>query len=262
MIPTDGPNRAEPDDEVRNALQRLRRQSQHNRIRIYSGVGCWSAVIILLIAAIRTAPEHTLQSLALLLAALCLILTGAIVVLPRGLSDPPSASLASLAENAGVEAIGPLIDALDLALAAQSSAILTLLTLLLPRLTTADASVLSRRQRNRLSDTLLLGDADRDANYLLAILQGLEQIGDEETACTIRRLVQRGAVTVAQRHVLEAAIACLQSLEARLEQNLNRDVLLRGGAPAETAAELLRPTYSEPDTHPETLLRLPNDTEN
>ena len=220
--------------------------------------------MIVLVAALRIAARHSLQSLMQLMVALCLVLAGAITVLSRSRSASRSNSLALLAEwpaAATIDAIGPLIDALDLASDDQRPAILAMLTRLLPRLTSADASILSRRQRSRLSEMLLLGDADREADFLLAILKALEQIGDQDTAHTIHHVVTLGAVTAGQLLIMEASTACLLSLETRLHEDRNRAGLLRSTGHPYARAELVRPTCSKPDAQPETLLRAPGRAE-
>ncbi len=246
---TDTPESTNSHAGAREAVRRLQRESRRYRLRLRGSIACWSLAPVLFVVAIRTAShDRGIGPLPLLLS-LCCVVAGALI-LPR----PDNAALDLLARHSDLHAIGPLLEALDTLPETRGPQIRSLLTRLLPRLTAEDAAVLNRRQRGRLYDALLLGDADRDTDYLVAILLGLAQVGDEETLRCLEQLVRRGAMTRGQRRILEAAESCRTALEKRTEQARSRAGLLRAASPANGPQELLRPAASTPAVNPETLL--------
>ncbi len=235
--------------EVQQAIARLRRESRWYLLRVVGSMGC--ALLAFVSVFLAVAPTSAREpNVALLVGCvLCMIVCG--ILIPHSDSKP----LAVLAEAPDVTMIAPLLEVLEAAPEARARKIHALLTLLLPQISATDAVLLNRRQRRVLYDALLLGDADRELDYLQAVLQAVTQIGDTEVLTCLRQLVQRGAVTDGQQSLFEAASECLRIVEARQAHQHIHDSLLRASAAEESAAELLRAAQSTLETSPQTLLR-------
>jgi hypothetical protein len=240
-------------DTVDRAIDLVRRQIRRWRVHLCLALFCWTGGIVGLVAALRIAASDGEASLLPLLIGLCCVAMGAVVLSRSGAEET------SLTDMTDVRAIGPLLEALDAMPDSHAQAIRTALTDLLPRLTAADARFLNPGHRGRLHESLLFVDADRNADYLLAILLALEQIGAEEALRPVRKLAERAAVTPQQQRISAAAAICLQQMETRLEQGRERATQQHGALPATAAlnesTELLRPPINTAETLPETLVR-------
>ena len=237
---------------MQKAIARLRRESRWYMLRVFASVSCIILAFVLLILAVAAA-SHPGQNTVLLLCCLLCVAIGAMLI-PH--SD--SKSLAALADAPDITMIGPLLESLEAAPEARARKIHALLTLLLPRIRSSDAVLLNQRQRRLLYRTLLyntlqLGDADneQEVEYLLAVLQAITYVGDQEAVVCLRQVVQRNE----QTHVCQAASECLIAIETRMAQQHIHDSLLRASSPSENSAELLRGTQPDVETSPETLLR-------
>jgi hypothetical protein len=237
-------------DEVEHAIIRLRREGRRWRVQLCLSLLCWSTALLMLIMAAHAGETGGSTEPAPLLRALCCLTAGTMF-----LSRPRGDAFARLAKLADVHTIGPLLEALDTMPDAPAREIRALLTRLLPRLTPTDAGLLNRKQCGQLYDALLFAEIDHNDDYLLAVLQGLEQVGNAEALRPIQKLAERCAVTPTQHVVSVAATACLWSLQARLAQDRDRTALLRGAASIDSPTELLRPAHTDPDDRPDILLR-------
>lgn len=154
-----------------------------------------------------------------------------------------------------VRAVGALIDAMgggqDL-----SFAPVPLLIRLLPQLKPEDAGLLSGRNRTLLNNMLQTHYAESHPDFVLAILKGMEQVGDSQTAERIRRLSETFATTPHLLRICVAARKSLIMLEARLEREGRQGVLLRPSRKPDEAALLLQPARAEPQPAPEQLVRV------
>ena len=235
--------------DAQQAIARLRRESRWYLLRVFHSILFIMLGFVSFFLALVTANSIGPNAGFLLCCLVCLPI-GAMLI-----PNWDNKALAILAEAPDMTMIAPLLEVLEAAPEAKARKIHALLTLLLPQISAADARLLNRRQRRVLYDALLLGDADRELDYLQAVLQAVTQIGDGEVLSCLRQLVQRGAVTEGQQSLFETASECLQMVEARQAHQHIRDSLLRASAAEEPAAELLRAAQPALETAPQTLLR-------
>jgi hypothetical protein len=176
----------------------------------------------------------------------------------------------TLAMQEDVRLVGALIDLLSQDDEKMHNIARDALIRLLPRLKASDASLLTEAQRARLYLVLYLpfnplfkniGPVFRDTDdkgveFRLAILKALEQIGDGSALPIVVRLANGKAKTEGQRRIQEAAQDCLPALRQLIQQEGNRQTLLRAAAPSDAAPDtLLRAATSVTSTEPDQLLR-------
>jgi hypothetical protein len=155
-----------------------------------------------------------------------------------------------------LRAAGPLMEALDLRDPAVVAAAEKALSRLLPRLQASDASSITETQRECLYRRLKSQNAQTGAEFLIAALRALEQIGDATALPYVEALKARTGTTAGANRVWEAATHCLTLLKARAEQKQWSDNLLRPSSGQEAPSDaLLRPATSSPPTDPQHLLR-------
>lgn len=151
-----------------------------------------------------------------------------------------------------VEAVGPLIDALEFD---ASPFLKTALTRLLPRLKASDAHLLDVERRKRLYVKLQFESSFTDAEFLIAIMRALEQVGDAAALPYVESWANRYVTSANGVRVRAAARHCLPFLQERAAQEHVSAHLLRPSAsPAATSESLLRPAEASEDT-PDQLLR-------
>lgn len=158
-----------------------------------------------------------------------------------------------------VRAVSPLLDAMgaphDLSFAPAP-----FLLRLLPRLKPEDRWVLSVRNRTFLHGFLQPYYAERQPEFVLAILKAMEQIGDVRSAERIRRLSRADATNPTLRRICAATRDSLVVLEARLEQAGRHDVLLRPSTKPDESSLLLYPASVKSQSSTDQLLRATEDT--
>jgi hypothetical protein len=155
-----------------------------------------------------------------------------------------------------VQAVGRLAEALEWPDPQMRRVAIRALTPLLPRLQASDSARLSPRQRAALYRMLKMSNARAHAEFLIALLKALEQIGDGTAVPYVESLAESRPLSARQAAIQEAAQECLPYLKELARQDGYSQTLLRASAAAEPAAEgLLRPAYGSPDTEPATLLR-------
>lgn len=129
-----------------------------------------------------------------------------------------------------------------------------LLTHLLPRLKASDTAALTDGQRTALGRTLTRHV--RNADYLVAALAALEQVGDERALPVVENLAAGRIPTAEAKRVQAAAQECLPYLQTRSEQQRASQTLLRASALSATPSDtLLRPAQGALPTEPSELLR-------
>ena len=159
---------------------------------------------------------------------------------------------ALLAKVDDVRAIGPLIESLHSSDRDTCQSAEWALRHLLPRLKATDANLLNERQRESLFRALAITHAD----FVLAALKALEQIGDEKAIEHVHRLVDGLGKAGKVPRVQKAAADCLAFLRVKAQRDQENRTLLRPATGADSeGTHLLRPAGSVPDVPPELLLR-------
>jgi hypothetical protein len=126
---------------------------------------------------------------------------------------------------------------------------------LLPRIKASDTQLLSPDQRSRLYPFLKLVNTRRYAEFQVALLGALEQIGDTAALLYVRALAGERPMTTRQQRVIDAAIRCLPFLEGCAQHNSSSQVLLRPVGERILEANLLR-SAKPVDIDPDQLVRV------
>ncbi len=134
------------------------------------------------------------------------------------------------------------------------------LTELLPQMKHSDAGLMSEEQKLSLYKAVRLEEARpprvEEAQFLVAALGALEQIGDERALPYVEGIAQQAPRSAEEHRVVTAASDSLPALQQRVQNQREAARLLRpAAAPAEGADTLLRPTYGPGETDPALLLR-------
>jgi hypothetical protein len=180
-----------------------------------------------------------------------------------------------------VQDVGLLIDALRIESPSVRQTAGSALTTLLPRMTEADANLLSLDQRRYLIGLLhmnpemylykdvmaVFGSASlnkpankRAIDLRVAILKAYKEIGGALELPIVRRLAELPhATTPARKMLMEAAQEALPFVEARVERLAKGDTLLRPSEGEETS--LLRAAHSTDNTPADQLLRSSSPTD-
>jgi hypothetical protein len=175
---------------------------------------------------------------------------------------PQQMKLASkLGSVDNLEAVGPLAEMTAWPDARLRSMAIAALTRLLPRLKSSDTQLLSVVQRTILYDWLKLEHSRSHAEFQVAMLTALEQIGDLAAVPRVQALAVEVPLNVRQKRVVEAARNCLPYLAGCAHQNRQSQVLLRAISDDSADASLLRPAPQFTDLHPERLVRVANSSE-
>jgi len=234
--------------EAQSALALLRREGRRFWARLLLSLCCWCLAVLLALLSISSRQGSEAGRLLPLSGALSLLILGA-AALPRSRSH----SLSALTRSPDVRMVGPLLDALSLAVGERRQAIVLLLTALLPQLSARDAPLLNAGQRRRLCAVLTLGEALEETAFVVAILQALEQVGDEGALPSVQRLARRRSRDVRAQPVCAAARKCLPRLLERVEKDRESQALLRAVPVSEET--LLRPARGSSPSDPDQLLR-------
>lgn len=148
--------------------------------------------------------------------------------------------------------LGVLIEAMECGDIATANRARQSVIAILPNLQATDAGLLLNRHRTYLHRAL----RGTNSEFILAILQALEQVGDTEAIPYVKRLVPC-PVWLAYSHQIEAAsIQCLATLHKRKREREAAYNLLRATTTADAPADvLLRPVRAGDATNPRHLLR-------
>jgi len=174
-----------------------------------------------------------------------------------------------VARQSDSRSIGALIDACGLEDQKTRKIAVEGLTSLLPRLTPDEATLLDPAHRLRLCSLLHRGstrkkdlplgfqpDDNQAIEFRLTVLQGLARWGGAEALPAVQLLAKTPPKIQGERRIQKAAIACLQILEQRSEQNHSSKTLLRASdASGADSVTLLRSVTGNPDENSGELLR-------
>jgi hypothetical protein len=156
-----------------------------------------------------------------------------------------------LSNYTNVNAVPAMVDALESKDAAAIRAATNALKKLMPRLRPKHANLLKPEQMSVLCKTLL---RTSDADLAVAILAGLEQVGDQQAGEAVADLAQGKGIAAFSPKVRHAAEDCLSVLaDSSIRQRAGRTLLRPSMGTVE--AELLRPAAANADTPSEALLR-------
>lgn len=165
-------------------------------------------------------------------------------------------SIADLTNIDDVRAIGVLAEALEIPDMAIRLQVQAALMRLFPRLRPEDASLLNTLQRRRLYRLLTLKQTLAMPDFLIALLDALEKVGDADALAAVQALENDTDTTVSSRRVQAAAKKCLPILRARVLEKETGSTLLRASSMEEApASSLLRPARGGHTDTPEQLLR-------
>lgn len=263
-------------DQERLLAQAKVQAARWKRLRTASGMVCaWAIIIglICLIGVVRYLVFNEIQTMFLM--SLSAVASLAVMIgcfkLRPGRKNP----IHLLCQSDNINAVGPLIDAMQLSIPEITNNARTTLLRLLPRLTSADYYKLNRGQRDYLNSILNVAvfsyAYDRDLTQ--AALMALSKVGDETAIPYVKRLAMNGvvrntAVHYAQRlatygvikerdaQTRQMAMECLNALDERSKNYSDQLTCLRSASAPETPGDaLLRPTSISSPSDPSQLLR-------
>lgn len=160
-----------------------------------------------------------------------------------------------LPEEPDASAVGALMERLDISFGAERRSVSQLLVHVLEHIDPADRVSIRRAERVRLNDALRVPDFRRNADLLTAIIRAYAVVGDEEAYELIETLASQPGEDGPERHVRDAARACLPLLEARLATRRSGAELLRASREGTTPDQLLRAATPAAGQSPAELLR-------
>ncbi|HLK61098.1 MAG TPA: hypothetical protein VKU00_31335 [Chthonomonadaceae bacterium] len=239
---------AEEVEALSARLKRIARLRQRNvTITAAGAIGSTvSSVASLFLANAGHATHSLLLSTMLLSGGLISIFAARGVYAQRNLTN-------ALIHTDDLRVIGPLLEAADSSEVSGAMAAMVL-TRLLPRLQASDAGLLDDNARNRLNSALL--KQSRNADFVLAALKALQQVGDARALPVVQKLANRTDRSAAAQSIRAAAQECLPFLELRAAQEQASQTLLRAsGVNATPPDTLLRPVQNPIQVPAEELLR-------
>lgn len=152
------------------------------------------------------------------------------------------------------EDIGRMLDVLTWPDESLRAAVLPGIQRVMPQLMASDAALLSQENRAQLNRLLSPDVALRSGRLALAVLKGLEQVGDAQAIPAVSILASAKPKSPAQVLLRDAACECLPYLQSRAEQQARTATLLRASS-AGAESELLRSGVVPPADEAEQLLR-------
>ena len=162
-----------------------------------------------------------------------------------------------LAEFDDKRAVGPLSLALEFNDVEVVAVAREKLVRLLPQLKASDAQLLDEEQRSILYKAL--HSKKHYAALRIAILNALQQVGDEKGLPHVQKLAKGEGLTAQEEDILRAAQECLPYLERRVDRLRASQTLLRASSASEAMTSspdmLLRPAMDVGATPSEELLR-------
>lgn len=169
----------------------------------------------------------------------------------------PVATVDELSVHGDINLIGPLIDIARTASFQDRRVAYQTLTALLPRLKASDADLLYPKQYQFLVNTLKLNNLRPvSVEFKVAVIQALEQIGDEKALPVVEKLANMRPKNAEQERLRDAARECLPALLQRVDSAKPGHNLLRAAGLNDAVGEvLLRPATDTLEVAPQQLLR-------
>ena len=192
-----------------------------------------------------------------LFAAFFALLTAMSTQLHRLTLSPKQIDIATrLALTRDVQAIGPLAEMMEWPDAECRRIAELALVGLLPLVKANDTALLTNKQRGILYRCLKPAETRRHWQLQMALLEALEQIGDEAAVTNVEELANAVPRSGVQKKVKDRAVLCLPFLSEKAKQSRDSQMLLRGSAmPASAPEILLRPALETQEARPQELLR-------
>ncbi len=135
--------------------------------------------------------------------------------------------------------VGPLLESAA-GNEVSAAAAISVVTPLLRRFKASDAGLLSPEQRGYLHRAMTIHQAN--AEFVLAALYALQQIGAADSIPAVQKVISRIGVKNSHPEILEAAQDCLEALQLRATDEVQNRTLLRASSAADIGGEaLLRP---------------------
>jgi hypothetical protein len=161
-----------------------------------------------------------------------------------------------IAQFEDVRVVGALAEAINIPNKKMRAQVEAALTRLLPRLRHEDAHLLNAAQRGCLYRRLKIENAEAKPDFLVALLDVLERVGDAEALERVEKLAACAVTTANGERVQAAAQKCLPLLRLRVQtQEVSSTLLRAAGTDGMGSGSLLRPAHEESDSAPEQLLR-------
>jgi len=164
----------------------------------------------------------------------------------------------ALSQLNDVRAVGALADALSLQDSNSRTAVARALLRLLPLLGPEDGALLDAPQRIALQKLLSAGVPDKETELMLTVLRALQRIEDVTALSTMEMLAARVPHTDNEREITTAAAAAVVDLKLARENHQSHQQLLRASESSTAPSQLLRASYTSPETPAEQLLRAGN----
>ena len=188
---------------------------------------------------------------------------------PKGFNPDESEYVnRAIAATQDIEFVGLFADALCLNVGQDRILVIAALTRLLPQLTHEDAALFNTRQRRNLRVALYAGlksknyeggnqfYADDFAAFCIATIQGLSEVGGEESITLVEKLANMKSESAQQARVRDAAHHYLPLIQQRAREEDASANLLRAADVMTPTTQLLRPaTHSTNPTDAQQLLR-------
>jgi hypothetical protein len=252
LLPPQGVETAEPEALLNKLIRQAHKQSRWRRFAVgfyYTGI----AGYVLLTTLNHSGWSRSLSSIFTF--SLVLLYVSALVgeIITRIRWNRSTAALTNIDDVRAVGALAEAMDIPDKGILAQAEAALTRL---LPRLRAEDAHLLNESQRNGLYSRLKIENAITRPEFLVAVLEALEKIGDAAALPAIQNLATSTVTSAGGRRVQAAARKCLPVLQQRVRTLETSTTLLRASSAGDAAGEsLLRPAHGGNAAPPEELLR-------
>lgn len=181
-------------------------------------------------------------------------------------SQPTGLDAGELKRISGVKGVGTLLEIERYThFSADTAAILAALTDALPQMKAEDTRFLNAEQGERLHKVLRInieakGKTAIRANFCIATLKALEQIGDAPEIPLVQKLARMNTLNPDSKRIRDAANECLPLLKIRAGLAAESKTLLRASAPEKAGRDALLRAASGPNVaKPNELLRPSDD---
>lgn len=182
-----------------------------------------------------------------------------LIVLERPMDRRLATARKILTESDDVRVVGTLANWVAAQGTETEQTVLNKLKSTLPKLSTADSIHFTAEQRAALIvglDRAAATSSTYDPALAVAILKGLEHIGQADCIPVVRRLAGRDAYSSGTEAIRDTARVCLQTIEDRAAREDRTRTLLRPAlAPDSPDKVLMRPAGNTMATDPDELLR-------